>query len=142
MLGYIRRERLKAELADAAVRMLEDGAFTWTTAVGLRVARSLIADLADTYQHELEEHRQSITDHYPSSVLSVAAVIELASLLLRDRSDYQDLAEELLLVSALALHQAFDAGHPEPAQTLASEIDLLAKAHAPVLYKDICPVAF
>ncbi|MCB4797134.1 hypothetical protein LGR51_21860 [Pseudomonas sp. NP21570] len=122
--------------------MLEEGAFSWTTGVGVRVARSLIADLADIYQHELVEHRRHIKDRYPPSVLSVAATIELASLLMRDRPELQDLAEELLLVSALALHRAFDAGHADTAQSLASEIDLLAEARAPILYKDICPVAF
>ena len=142
MLGYARRWRLKAELAETAVQMLENGAFSWTTRVGVRVAHSLLADLVETYEHELDEHRRLIKGRYPSSVLNTAGVIALATFLLRDRADFQELAEELLLVSALALHQAFDAGHPDVAQVLASEIDNVARVHAPELYKDICPVAF
>lgn len=94
------------------------------------------------YEHELDGHRRIIKDRYPSTVLNTAGVIALATFLLRDSSNFQELAEELLLVSALALHEAFDAGHPDAAQVLASEIDTVARAHAPVLYKDICPVAF
>lgn len=142
MLGSVRKWRLKTGLVGTAVQMLENGAFAWTTRVGTRVAHSLLADLVETYGHELDEHRRLIKERYPPTVLNTAGVIALATFLLRDSAEFQELAEELLLVSALALHQAFDAGHPDAAQVLASEIDTVARVHAPVLYQDICPVAF
>lgn len=140
MFEFLKVLRVQIHVTNTAERMLREAACPWTTSVGMKITRTLLSDLACDNRSDLYKHWCNHRRSYPTPLLDIASVIELGYLILRKAPEARDLAEELLLVSIIALHESYTAEPPEITQALASRIDAIARAYAPALYNDRCPI--
>lgn len=140
MFRYLNTLRISSQLMSDANRMLEEGAFPWSASVGPLITSQMVKKLVWSHQEQLVNSWPRLERLYPQPLVRIAGLVQVCACALQSKSELQDLAEELLLVSAIALHEITDSRLLEAAHSLTAEIDSVALRYAPELYKDMRPI--